>query len=155
MTRARTKQLQSALTSQISGIEVSMSLRACKLNGNGSNMFVCLQIRFRSWFESFDEFGFAIISLTNFGLNLLLLMRGNINPILHGFQVSNVIFPNCTTMHALEFCTKSYGCFNFAYLFVSFFWTKHVLFIIWYDPSKVKFGFLCKMGNYPILRQQS
>ena len=25
----------------------------------------------------------------------------------------------------------------------------------WYDPTKVKFGFWCKMCNYPILRQQS
>jgi len=40
MTRARAKQLQSLLTSQISAIEVSMRLKACKLNENGSNMFV-------------------------------------------------------------------------------------------------------------------
>jgi hypothetical protein len=35
MTRARVKQLQSVLTSQISTTEALMSLRACKLNGNG------------------------------------------------------------------------------------------------------------------------
>ena len=40
MTRVRAKQLQSLLTSQISAIEVSMRLKACKLNENGSNMFV-------------------------------------------------------------------------------------------------------------------
>jgi len=40
MMRARVKQLQSVLTSQISAIEVSMSLKAYKLNENGSNMFV-------------------------------------------------------------------------------------------------------------------
>jgi hypothetical protein len=49
-----------------------MSLRACELNGNGSNMFVCLQIRLRSWFGSFDEFGFAVSPWTNFSLNLFL-----------------------------------------------------------------------------------
>jgi hypothetical protein len=48
MTRARAKQLHSALTSQISTTEASMSLRACKLNVNGSNMFVYLQIRLGS-----------------------------------------------------------------------------------------------------------
>jgi hypothetical protein len=36
-----------------------MSLRACELNGNGLNMFVCLQIRLGSWFGSFDEFAFT------------------------------------------------------------------------------------------------
>jgi hypothetical protein len=44
MTRAQAKKLQSALTCQISTTETSMSLRACELNGNGSNMFACLQI---------------------------------------------------------------------------------------------------------------
>jgi hypothetical protein len=48
MMRARAKQLQSVLTNQISATEASMSLRACKLNGNCSNMFVCLQIRLGS-----------------------------------------------------------------------------------------------------------
>jgi len=48
MTRARAKQLQSALTSQISATKALMSLRACELNGNGSNIFVFLQIRFGS-----------------------------------------------------------------------------------------------------------
>jgi hypothetical protein len=72
MTRARAKQLQNALTSQISTTEASMSLRACKLIENGSNMFVCLQIRLGSLFGSFDEFGFAVSPRTNFGPNLLL-----------------------------------------------------------------------------------
>ena len=45
MMRARTKQLQSILTSRISVIKASMSLEACKLNENGSNMFVCFQIK--------------------------------------------------------------------------------------------------------------
>jgi len=49
-----------------------MSLRACKRNGNGSNMFVCLQIRLGSLFGSFDEFGFAVSLWTNVGPNLLL-----------------------------------------------------------------------------------
>jgi hypothetical protein len=48
MKRARVKQLQSALTSQISVIEILMSLEACKQNGNGSNMLVCFQIRLGS-----------------------------------------------------------------------------------------------------------
>jgi hypothetical protein len=42
------KQLQNALTSQISVTKDSMSLEACKLNENSSNMFVCFQIRHRS-----------------------------------------------------------------------------------------------------------
>jgi hypothetical protein len=58
MMRAQAKQLQSALTCQISTTETSMSLRACELNGNGSNMF--------------DEFGFAVSPWTNFSLNLFL-----------------------------------------------------------------------------------
>jgi len=33
-------------------------------------------------------------------------------------------------MHALKVCTKSYGCFKFVCLFVSFISKKHVLFII-------------------------
>ena len=33
-------------------------------------------------------------------------------------------------MHALKFCTKSYGCFKFVCLFVSSISKKHVLFII-------------------------
>ena len=48
MTSARAKQLQNVLTSQINATEASMSLRACELNGNGLNMFVCLQIRLGS-----------------------------------------------------------------------------------------------------------
>jgi hypothetical protein len=48
MMRARVKPLQSVLTSWISATEASMNLRACKLNGNGSNIFVCLQIRLGS-----------------------------------------------------------------------------------------------------------
>ena len=58
------------------------------------------------------------------------LMRGKINPIIHSFQVQNVIFPDCSTMHALEFCTKSFGCFSFVCLFVSSISKKRVLFII-------------------------
>jgi hypothetical protein len=42
MTRAQAKQLQSALTSKTSMTEASMSLRTCELNGNCSNMFVCI-----------------------------------------------------------------------------------------------------------------
>ena len=48
MMRARVKPLQSVLTSWISATEASMNLRACELNGNGSNIFVCLQIRLGS-----------------------------------------------------------------------------------------------------------
>jgi len=40
-------------------------------------------------------------------------MHGKIKPILHDFQVQNVIFLDCPTMHALEFCIKSYGYFSF------------------------------------------
>ena len=40
MTRAWAEQLHNALTSQISATEDSMSLEACKLNGDGSNMFI-------------------------------------------------------------------------------------------------------------------
>jgi hypothetical protein len=60
MMRARTKQLQSALTSQMSATKVSMSLEAYNLNGNCSNMFVCFQIRLGLWFGSFGEFGFHV-----------------------------------------------------------------------------------------------
>jgi hypothetical protein len=60
MMRAWAKQLQNILTSQISITEASMSLEACKLNGNGSNMFVFFQIRHRSWFGSFREFEFVV-----------------------------------------------------------------------------------------------
>jgi hypothetical protein len=45
ITRAQTSQLQSSLISQISATEAAMSLEACKLNENGSNMFVCFQKR--------------------------------------------------------------------------------------------------------------
>jgi hypothetical protein len=48
MTIAQAKKVQSALTSQISMIEASMSLRACELNRNGSKIFVCQQIRLGS-----------------------------------------------------------------------------------------------------------
>jgi hypothetical protein len=48
MTRVRAKQLQNALKSQISATEASISLKVCELNGNGANMFVCLQIRLES-----------------------------------------------------------------------------------------------------------
>jgi hypothetical protein len=48
------------------------------------------------------------------------LMRGKIKPILHGFQVQNIIFLDCLTMHELEFCTKSYSCFSFLCLFVCY-----------------------------------
>jgi len=58
------------------------------------------------------------------------LMSGKIKPILHDFQVQNVIFPDCLTMHALEFCTKHYGCFSFVCLFVLFISKKCMLFII-------------------------
>ena len=60
MTRAWAKQLQSTLTSYISVTEASMSFRVCELNGNGSNMFVFLQIRLGSSFGSFDEFEFVV-----------------------------------------------------------------------------------------------
>lgn len=61
MTRARAKQLQGALTSHISATEALMGLSTCELNGNGSNVyFFCLQIRLGSWFESFNDFGFAV-----------------------------------------------------------------------------------------------
>lgn len=34
-------------------------------------------------------------------------------PILHGFQVQNIISPNWLVMYALEFSIKSYVSFNF------------------------------------------
>jgi hypothetical protein len=107
-----------------------MSLRACELNGNGSHMFACLQIRLRSWFGSFDEFGFAVSPWTNFSLNLFLYNAWAIKSYSICFQVQNVIFPDCLTMHALVFFTKSYGCFSFVCLFVSSISKKHVIFII-------------------------
>ena len=48
MTRVQAKQLQSILTSQISVTEALMSLEACEMNGNGSNMLFCFQIRLGS-----------------------------------------------------------------------------------------------------------
>ena len=41
--------------------EALVSLEACKLNGNGWNMFVCFQIMLKSWFESFEEFGITLM----------------------------------------------------------------------------------------------
>jgi len=49
----------------------------------------------------------------NLSLNFHHFIALENKPILHGFQVQNVIFLVCLTRHALEFCTKSYGCFNF------------------------------------------
>ena len=48
MTRVHVKQLQNALISQINATEAPMSLKACKMNGNSSNLFVCFQIRLGS-----------------------------------------------------------------------------------------------------------
>jgi hypothetical protein len=61
------------------------------------------------------------------------LMCGKIKPILHGFQVQSISFPDCLTIHALEFYTKIYGCFNFVSVCVfykSFIWVSIILF--WY-----------------------
>ena len=43
ITRAKAKQLQRAISSQIGAIEASMGLEACDLNGNELNVFICLQ----------------------------------------------------------------------------------------------------------------
>jgi hypothetical protein len=67
-----------------------MSLRAHKLNGNGSNMFVLSTNK--AWvmiWEFLDEFRFVVNLWTNFGLNLLLLMRGKIKPEYHISILSN------------------------------------------------------------------
>lgn len=39
------------------------------------------------------------------------------NLIICSFQVQNVIFSHCPTMHALEFSTKGFGYFSF-YVYV-------------------------------------
>jgi hypothetical protein len=88
-----------------------MSLEAYKLNGNGSDMFVCFQIRLGSWFESFGDFGFTINPWVDLSLNIHHLIALENKLILYGFQVQNVIFPDYITMHALELCVRSYGCF--------------------------------------------
>ena len=62
---------------------------------------------------SFDEFGFVVSPWTNLARNYSCLMHGKIKSILYDFQVQNFIFPNCLTMHSLEFCTKRFGCFSF------------------------------------------
>ena len=43
ITRAKAKQLQRAISSQIGAIEAPMGLEACDLNGNELNVFICLQ----------------------------------------------------------------------------------------------------------------
>ena len=109
-----------------------MSLEAYKLNGNGSDMFVCFQIRHGSWFESFGDFGFTINLWVDLSLNFHHLIALENKPILYGFQVQNVIFPDFITMHALELCVRSYGCF-YLYMCVcvcSILKKKYVLFII-------------------------
>jgi hypothetical protein len=48
ITRAQTKQLQKTLISQISVIKAWISLEACELNKNNSNIFVGFQIKLES-----------------------------------------------------------------------------------------------------------
>jgi hypothetical protein len=95
--------------------------RLVKLSGNGSNKFFFFKISLGSWLGSFEEFEFAVSLWANLSLNFHHFIALKNKPILHGFQVQNVIFPICLTMHALVFCTKSYGCFNF-YVFVCVFY---------------------------------
>jgi len=45
---AQAKQLHSTLKCHINATGVLMSLKVYKLSGNGSNMFVCFQIRLES-----------------------------------------------------------------------------------------------------------
>jgi hypothetical protein len=58
--------------------------------------------------EVLESLGFMSKLWVNFSLNFHHFIALENKPILHGFQVQNVIFLVCLTRHALEFCTKSY-----------------------------------------------